>query len=135
MIPNIDQLVQNDLIHRSVYTDPKIFDLEMEYIFNKCWVYVGHAAEIPEPGDYKTTFIGRNPVIVSRLADGEHHPVDQPLPAPWPDRLPARTRKQPAFSLPLSFLDLRQFRQFGRRADAARLWANPLIGKSSDWPK
>ena len=70
MIPNIDQLVQNDLIHRSVYTDPKIFDLEMEYIFNKCWVYVGHAAEIPEPGDYKTTFIGRNPVIVSRLADG-----------------------------------------------------------------
>src|ERR1700723_3026789 len=71
MIPNIDQLVQNDLIHRSVYTDPKIFDLEMEYIFNKCWVYVGHAAEIPEPGDYKTTFIGRNPVIVSRLADGD----------------------------------------------------------------
>jgi phenylpropionate dioxygenase-like ring-hydroxylating dioxygenase large terminal subunit len=70
MIPNIDQLVQNDLIHRSVYTDPGIFDLEMEYIFNKCWVYVGHAAEIPEAGDYKTTFIGRNPVIVSRLADG-----------------------------------------------------------------
>ena len=124
MIPNIDQLVQNDLIHRSVYTDAKIFDLEMEYIFNKCWVYVGHSAEIPEAGDYKTTFIGRNPVIVSRLTDGSITLLINRCRHRGPIVCQHETRKQPALSLPLSFLDLRQFGQFDRRADAARLRAN-----------
>jgi nitrite reductase/ring-hydroxylating ferredoxin subunit len=67
----IEDLIRNDSIHRRVYTDPAIFDLEMERIFERTWVFVGHEAEIPEPGDYKTTLIGRHPVIVSRLADGE----------------------------------------------------------------
>jgi nitrite reductase/ring-hydroxylating ferredoxin subunit len=67
----IEDLVRNDSVHRRVYTDPAIFDLEMERIFERTWVFVGHEAEIPEPGDYKTTLIGRHPVIVSRLADGE----------------------------------------------------------------
>jgi phenylpropionate dioxygenase-like ring-hydroxylating dioxygenase large terminal subunit len=67
----IEDLIRNDSVHRRVYTDPAIFDLEMERIFERTWVFVGHEAEIPEPGDYKTNFIGRHPVIVSRLADGE----------------------------------------------------------------
>lgn len=66
----IQDLIQAGSIHRSVYTDPAIFDLEMERIFNTTWVYIAHAQEIPEPGDYKTTFIGKHPIIVSRLADG-----------------------------------------------------------------
>jgi nitrite reductase/ring-hydroxylating ferredoxin subunit len=67
----IEDLIRNDSVHRRIYTDPAIFDLEMERIFERTWVFVGHEAEIPEPGDYKTTLIGRHPVIVSRLADGE----------------------------------------------------------------
>ena len=58
-------------VHRKVFVSPEILEDENRAIFDKCWVYVGHAAEIPEAGDYKTTFIGRNPVIVSRLADGD----------------------------------------------------------------
>ena len=42
----------------------------MEMIFSRSWVYVGHASEIKAPGDYKTTMIGRHPVILSRLAEG-----------------------------------------------------------------
>jgi phenylpropionate dioxygenase-like ring-hydroxylating dioxygenase large terminal subunit len=42
----------------------------MDLIFNKTWVFLAHACEIAEEGDYKTTYIGRHPIIVTRLADG-----------------------------------------------------------------
>jgi phenylpropionate dioxygenase-like ring-hydroxylating dioxygenase large terminal subunit len=67
----IEDLIRRDSVHRAIYTDPEIFELEMERIFNKTWVFIGHEAEIPEEGDYKTTYIGRHPVIVARLAGGK----------------------------------------------------------------
>lgn len=69
--PSIAGMIQRDRVHRAIYTDPAIFDLEMRRIFERSWVYLGHASEIKEPGDYKTTTIGRHPVIVSRLSDGK----------------------------------------------------------------
>jgi len=70
---DLDYLIQEGRVHRRVYTDPAIFDLEMRRIFERTWVFVGHETEIPQPGDYKTTYIGRNPVIMSRDRDGEIH--------------------------------------------------------------
>jgi phenylpropionate dioxygenase-like ring-hydroxylating dioxygenase large terminal subunit len=63
-------LVQDDRIHASLYTDPAIFDDEMERIFHRGWVFVGHASEIPRPGDYVTRTLGREPVIMVRAGDG-----------------------------------------------------------------
>jgi nitrite reductase/ring-hydroxylating ferredoxin subunit len=70
MQKDISELIRRDSVHRSVYTDPEIFALEMERIFDRTWVYLGHESEISQEGDYKTTTIGTHPVIVSRLADG-----------------------------------------------------------------
>lgn len=52
-----------------VYDDPDIFALEMRRIFERNWVYVGHESEVAEPGDYRTSTIGLQPVIVSRGSD------------------------------------------------------------------
>src|SRR4051812_41245467 len=60
-------------VHSAAYTDPEIFALELERIFECGWVYVGHESEIPAPGDYCTSVIGTQPVIVSRGADGMVH--------------------------------------------------------------
>lgn len=67
----IEDLVRPDRIHRRVYTDPRIFDMEMERIFSKTWVYVGHESEVAQPGDYKTARIAGQPVILSRHQDGK----------------------------------------------------------------
>ncbi|HXG36669.1 MAG TPA: aromatic ring-hydroxylating dioxygenase subunit alpha, partial [Dehalococcoidia bacterium] len=56
---DLDALVQEGRVHSRVYNDPEIFELEMQKIFHRTWVYVGHETEIPDGGDYKTTFIGR----------------------------------------------------------------------------
>lgn len=53
-------------VHTRAYSDPAIFDLEMERIFGRTWVYVGHESEIPKPGNYRTAHIGLQPVIVAR---------------------------------------------------------------------
>lgn len=63
-------LIRDDAVHRNAYVDPAVFALEMERIFGTAWVYVGHDSELPQPGDFKTTMIGRNPVIVSRTVNG-----------------------------------------------------------------
>ncbi len=64
-------LVQENRIHASLYTDPQVFDDEMERIFHRGWVFVGHASEIPRPGDYVTRVVGTEPVIMVRAGDGE----------------------------------------------------------------
>jgi len=63
---NYQELVKHDRVHTSLYTDSAIFDDEMEKVFYSTWVWVGHASEIPEAGSFKTTYIGKQPVIVAR---------------------------------------------------------------------
>jgi salicylate 5-hydroxylase large subunit len=55
-----------------IYSDPELYDREREVIFRgPSWNYVALACEIPEPGDFKTNFVGDMPVIVARDADGD----------------------------------------------------------------
>src|SRR5436190_6626245 len=63
-------LVQPDRVHRAVYTDAAIFDLEMERIFGRVWLVLGHESQVSAAGDYFTTRMGREPVIVLRHDDG-----------------------------------------------------------------
>lgn len=68
--PPYDELVRDDRVHGTIYTDPAIFEEEMERIFHRGWVFVGHEGEIPSPGDYRTCRLGRQPVIFVRGDDG-----------------------------------------------------------------
>jgi nitrite reductase/ring-hydroxylating ferredoxin subunit len=63
-------LVQDDRIHASLYTDPRIFADELERIFRRGWVFVGHDSEIPSAGDFITRTVGAEPVIMVRDQDG-----------------------------------------------------------------
>jgi len=67
---HIASLVQEARVHRRLYTDPTIFELELERIFDAAWIYVGHESQVKNPGDYFCTFIGRKPVVLVRDAAG-----------------------------------------------------------------
>jgi phenylpropionate dioxygenase-like ring-hydroxylating dioxygenase large terminal subunit len=60
-------------VHRDVFRDPAIFELEMKQIFEGTWVFLGMACQLPRPHDYITAWIGRHPVVVSRDAAGRLH--------------------------------------------------------------
>jgi phenylpropionate dioxygenase-like ring-hydroxylating dioxygenase large terminal subunit len=66
MTGNYAELVREDRVHTSLYTDPAIFAAEIERIFNTTWVWVAHDSELPNKNDWITTFVGRQPVIVNR---------------------------------------------------------------------
>jgi len=70
---DIDSLLHKDGVHRRVYTDPDIFDLEMDRLWHRTWIYVGHESQVKNPGDYFATTIGRQPVILVRHKDGAIH--------------------------------------------------------------
>lgn len=64
-------LIQPHRVHGSLYTDQQVFADEMDRIFLKGWVFVGHESEIPEPGDWVTRKLGLEPVILVRDRDGK----------------------------------------------------------------
>lgn len=53
-----------------IFSDSEIYRLEMDTIFNQCWLFVGHESELPSPGDYVTRYMGDQPVIMARGEDG-----------------------------------------------------------------
>ncbi|HBJ67145.1 MAG TPA: ribosomal subunit interface protein, partial [Alcaligenes faecalis] len=65
----LSALVRGDSVHKSVYTDPEIFRLEMERIYGRAWIYIGHDSQVPNPGDYHTTLLGGQDVIMVRGSD------------------------------------------------------------------
>lgn len=71
----IAALVRADSVHKRVYTDPDIFELEMERIYGHAWIYVGHESQVPGTGDYLATWLGDQHVIMVRAADGKVHVV------------------------------------------------------------
>lgn len=58
-------------VHRDIFRDEFLFELEMKYIFESNWVFLCHASQISRPHDFYTTHIGRQPVLVTRNAAGE----------------------------------------------------------------
>lgn len=63
-------LIKDGHVDSAIYRDPAVFELEIERIFHRWWVYVGHTSEVGQPGDYCVKTIGRQPVIMTHGDDG-----------------------------------------------------------------
>ncbi|MDI3258147.1 MAG: aromatic ring-hydroxylating dioxygenase subunit alpha [Sinobacteraceae bacterium] len=69
----VTELVQTNRVHGALYSDEAIFQLELEKIWYRTWVYVGHASEVPNPNDFIMKSIGPQQVLMTRDRNGEIH--------------------------------------------------------------
>jgi len=69
----IGRLVEPDRVHRDLYLSEELFALEQERLFARAWIFVGHASQVPKPGDYVTAEIAGRPLILVRHQDGALH--------------------------------------------------------------
>lgn len=58
-------------VSRDMFTDEALFDLEMELIFEKQWIFACHESQIPNNNDFITMQAGRQPMIITRDGKGE----------------------------------------------------------------
>nr|ART38488.1 G176 [uncultured bacterium] len=65
--------IENREVSVAALHDPDLYELELERIFAKAWLMLGHDSEIPNVGDYVVRLMGEDQVIVARAADGQVH--------------------------------------------------------------
>jgi Rieske 2Fe-2S family protein len=52
------------------YTDPEIFEADLEKVFRRYWLMIGHASRIPKPGDWFVYRLAQDSYIIVRGKDG-----------------------------------------------------------------
>ena len=65
-----NELLHADGVHGSVYVDREVYAEELARIWRRTWVYVGHESEVPQRHDFVMKFLGPEPVIMTRDAEG-----------------------------------------------------------------
>ena len=99
---------ENGLISRRIFIEPEIYEQELERIFARCWLYLCHDSQIPLPGDFFTTYMGEDPVLVVRDTARPGARLSECLPPSRQPAVPRRYRQCRELHLRLSRLDLPQ---------------------------
>ncbi|MDO9219090.1 MAG: Rieske 2Fe-2S domain-containing protein, partial [Lacisediminimonas sp.] len=60
-------------IDRQIFSSKEIYEEELEKVFTRAWLMVGHESLVPKPGDFFTSRMGAESVILTRDKKNKLH--------------------------------------------------------------
>jgi len=63
----------NGTISREIFVSEQVYQEELEQVFTRAWLLVGHESQVPKPGDYFVSSMGEESVILCRDREGHLH--------------------------------------------------------------
>ncbi len=86
----IDQMIDTGrgTISRDIFVSPEFYQEELEKLFTRTWLFVGHESQIPNPGDFFVSRMGGESVILCSGHPGRGARVPELLPASWDEGVP-----------------------------------------------
>ena len=65
--------MERGVVDRRIFSDANVYQQELERVFGRAWLFVGHDSLVPNPNDFFLTYMGEDPVILTRDAKGQVH--------------------------------------------------------------
>ena len=70
MLARLGARRQNYSLDRDLYCDDGVFQMDLEHVFYREWLFAIPSCEIPKTGNFATLQVGAYPVVITRAADG-----------------------------------------------------------------
>ena len=60
-------------VNRRIFTDQNLYQQELEQVFGRSWLLVGHDSQVSKPNDFIANYMGEDPVLLTRDSKGKLH--------------------------------------------------------------
>ena len=65
--------IEKGIISREIFVNEEIYQRELEQVFTRSWLFIGHESQIPKPGDFFVSGMAEESVILCRDRESKIH--------------------------------------------------------------
>lgn len=98
-------------LNRHIFADKGLYAQELDQIFGRCWLFVGHETQIPKANDFSAAYMGEDPILVTHDSKRETACLPEYVPSQGQPHLPCRFRQHSIIHMHIAWLDIRNGRK------------------------
>ncbi len=75
MVTDVRSMVdgKHGVLNRRIFADKDLYQQELEQVFGRCWLVIGHESQVAKPNDFVASYMGEDPILLTRDAKGKLH--------------------------------------------------------------